>query len=121
MNGQDFSGKVYNTLRTASADRAEEWGEGTEGFSPSYFAVEMGGEVGEALNVVKKLERERIGAPGSRDTVEHLAEELADVIITAVNLANAYGIDLNSAVVNKFNATSEKVGLPHMLAGRIRL
>ena len=82
----------------------------------SFRGNELGGEVGEALNVIKKLERERHGWRGSRDTVEHLAEELADVVICADLVAITAGIDLDAAVVAKFNATSEKVGLPHRLA-----
>jgi NTP pyrophosphatase (non-canonical NTP hydrolase) len=51
--------------------------------SLAYKGNELAGEAGEACNVIKKLERERLGMPGSRDTVAHLAEELADVIICA--------------------------------------
>ncbi|OLP56789.1 hypothetical protein BJF92_12005 [Rhizobium rhizosphaerae] len=77
----------------------------------SFRAIELAGEAGEALNVVKKLERERQGWAGSRATLEQLAEELADVVICADLLALAAGIDLAVAVPRKFNATSEKVGL----------
>lgn len=44
-----------------------------------------------------------------------LAEELADVVICADLCAVSAGIDLGAAVVAKFNATSEKVGLTTML------
>ena len=101
---------TYQTLRAANTARQVEWANGDD--TPALFkATELGGEVGEALNVVKKLERERFGWKGSRDTVEHLAEELADIIICTDLLAMHYGIDLNAAVARKFNATSEKVGL----------
>ena len=60
---------------------------------------------------MKKLERERLGIAGSRDTVEHLAQELADVLITTDLIAAEYGIDLDQAVRDKFNADSEKMGL----------
>jgi NTP pyrophosphatase (non-canonical NTP hydrolase) len=79
--------------------------------TPTFCATELAGELGEACNVVKKLEREHLGLPGSRDTVEHLAEELADVIICVGLLANAYHIDLESVVPRKFNASSLKLGL----------
>lgn len=71
----------------------------------------MAGEVGEACNVIKKLERERHGWRGSRDTVDHLGDELADVIHTAILCAITAGIDLEPFVVAKFNSTSEKNGL----------
>src|SRR5690606_32982880 len=67
-------------------------------------------------NVIKKLERERLGIRGSRATTEMLAEELADVVICADLIAMDAGIDLDAAVAAKFNATSEKVGLPTRLS-----
>ncbi len=97
-------------LREANRIRSKEW-DGDIDLGPLFKAVELGGEVGEALNVVKKLERERLGVRGSRDTVEHLAEELADIIICTDLLAMRYDIDLIAATRAKFNATSDKVGL----------
>lgn len=99
-----------NTLREANLARQAEW-DPDDQITLSYRGNEMAGEVGEACNVIKKLERERMGIRGSRDTVAHLAEELADVIICADLIASAAGIDLDQAVRDKFNATSEKVGL----------
>lgn len=82
----------------------------------SFRGVELAGEVGEACNVIKKLERERLGWRGSRAMVDDLADELADVVICADLAAMAASVDLSAAVVRKFNATSDKVGLPHKLA-----
>lgn len=97
-------------LRAANTARQIEWANGAT-LSLSYKGNELAGEVGEACNVIKKLEREQLGMPGSRDSVEHLAEELADVIICVDLIAMDLGIDLMSAVRAKFNATSAKVGL----------
>ena len=105
---------VYANLREANVARQAAW-------CPeqipdlSFRGNELAGETGEVCNVVKKLERERLGWRGSRDTVAHLAEELADVVICADLVALSAGIDLDAAVEAKFNATSEKVGLPHRL------
>ncbi len=106
---------TYTTLREANVARQAAW---CPDQLPdlSFRGNELGGEVGEALNVIKKLERERHGWRGSRDTVDHLAEELADVVICTDLVAITAGIDLDAAVRSKFNATSEKVGLPHRLA-----
>jgi NTP pyrophosphatase (non-canonical NTP hydrolase) len=82
----------------------------------SFRGNELGGECGEAQNVIKKLERERHGWRGSRATLDDLAQELADVVICADLCAVTAGIDLGAAVVAKFNATSEKVGLKTMLS-----
>lgn len=101
---------TYATLREANIARQAEWDVGNQ-LSLAFRGNELAGEAGEACNVIKKLERERLGIRGSRDTVEHLAEELADVIICADLIAMHEGIDLEAAVARKFNATSEKVGL----------
>lgn len=99
-------------LHAANKARQTEW---CEGGAPepdlAFRGNELAGETGEACNVIKKLERERHGWRGSRATPEQLAEELADVVICADLCAVTAGIDLGAAVVAKFNATSEKVGL----------
>lgn len=101
---------VYTTLRAANVARQLEWD--NEGrIDAAYRGNELAGEVGEACNVIKKLERERRGIRGSRATVAELADELADVVICADLIAMQYGIDLDAAVARKFNATSEKVAL----------
>jgi len=97
-------------LRDANKTRQAEW-DPSDQITLGFRGLELGGEVGEAQNVIKKLERERMGIRGSRDTLEHLAEELADVVICADLVAMHAGVDLANAVQAKFNATSEKVGL----------
>lgn len=100
----------YTTLRDANIARQEEWTQGAQ-ISLSYKGNELAGEVGEACNVIKKIEREAHGMPGSRATYADLADELADVLICADLIALAAGIDLDAAVRRKFNMTSDKVGL----------
>lgn len=102
------------TLQKAHVVRQEEWCPDQKP-DLSFRGNEMAGEVGEACNVIKKLERERHGWRGSRATKEQLAEELADVIHTAVLCSITAGIDIAPAVVAKFNATSEKNGLSTFL------
>lgn len=99
-----------NHLRRANTVRQIEWDSGNQ-ITAAYRGNELAGEVGEACNVIKKLERERMGIKGSRDTVEHLAQELADIIICVDLIAMQYGIDLGTATIHKFNETSDKVGL----------
>ena len=111
--------KYHHTLRAASVARNIEWANGVQ-LDASFWGVELAGEVGEACNVIKKLERERLGMRGSRATVDQLADELADVVICADLVAQHYDIDLDAAVQRKFNATSEKVGLRTRLAMRGR-
>lgn len=101
---------LLKKLREANKIRQIEW-TGGRNVSLSYRGNELAGETGEACNVVKKLEREILGWPGSRTTKEELGKELADVVICADLIAMDMGIDLGDAIVQKFNYTSEKVGL----------
>lgn len=110
--------KEYTDLALACAERSAAWvaASGQQIELPlSYWGNEMAGETGEACNVIKKLERERYGMPGSRAGLADLASELADVIITATNAANAAGINLTAEVSKKFNETSRKVGLDYFM------
>jgi NTP pyrophosphatase (non-canonical NTP hydrolase) len=97
-------------LRVANSARAYEWTADVP-ISAAFRGNELAGEVGEACNVIKKLERARMGLAGGGGSLEHLAEELADVIICADLIGMHYGIDLGPAVRDKFNKTSVKVGL----------
>ncbi|WP_421416497.1 MazG-like family protein [Agrobacterium tumefaciens] len=74
----------------------------------SFRGNELAGEVGEACNVIKKLERERHGWRGSRASMEDLKAEVADVIHCATLVAITAGFDLERAVISKFNETSQK-------------
>ena len=47
----------YRTLREANVARQREW-DPSDKIMPAYRGNELAGEVGEACNVVKKLERE---------------------------------------------------------------
>lgn len=108
-------GLTLSDLQRSHIERQEEWCPDQKP-DLSFRGNELGGECGEAQNVIKKLERERHGWRGSRDTVEHLAEELADVIHCAVLVAITAGIEIEPAVIAKFNSTSEKNGLRTLLA-----
>lgn len=103
-------------LRKANIKRNIEWVSDAEPPSLSFRGNELAGEVGEACNIIKKLERVRLGMRGSRASKEELAQELADVIICTDLLAMDAGIDLNQAVIDKFNATSEKYNLDTKLS-----
>lgn len=100
-----------NQLRTANIERDIEWCNGEEPLSICFRATELAGEVGEACNIIKKIERERLGLVGTRASMEELADELADVIICTDLIAMDLGVDLGEAIRNKFNKTSEKYNL----------
>ncbi|MBP5855695.1 MazG-like family protein [Marivibrio halodurans] len=105
----------YNSIR------CREWQgpNGIASWSLSDWAVEMAGETGEACNIVKKMNRIRDDVERSNEDSQELhrklADELADVVISASLLALRAGINLDRAVVEKFNATSKKNGLTSVI------
>lgn len=72
------------------------------------------GELGEAANIIKKLNRARDGIPGNSDTQEKLremlADELADTYIYLDLLIQAAGFNVEAIVESKFQKTSAKIG-----------
>src|ERR1051326_2562917 len=101
-NSSELTG--LRALRRANIERQAAWCP-DEVPDLMFRTNELAGETGEVCNVAKKLERERKGWRGTRDTTEHLAEELADVVICADLVAINAGINLDEAVIAKFNAT----------------
>jgi NTP pyrophosphatase (non-canonical NTP hydrolase) len=97
-------------LRQGNFQRDASWSHPNTRPSASFRACELAGEVGEACNIIKKLERERMGMKGSRATQQELMDELADIVICVDLIAMDYKIDLLQAIREKFNATSNKYG-----------
>jgi NTP pyrophosphatase (non-canonical NTP hydrolase) len=83
-------------------------------WSLSDWMTAVAGEVGEAANVVKKLNRVRDGIPGNTETEaelrEQLGEEIADAVIYLDLLAQAAGFDLETIRDAKFAKVSAKIG-----------
>ena len=69
---------------------------------PSYWGCAIAGEVGEACNLIKKLERD------GKDINSELAYELADIFIYTELIARYFGIDLEEAVKCKINIVNNK-------------
>lgn len=109
MDFKEFS--VRNKLRC----------EATNGFnhklldwSLSDWMVAVTGEIGEAANIVKKLNRVRDGITGNSETPaalhDMLEDEIADAFIYLDLLAQSQGFYLEDAVLKKFQKTSDKIG-----------
>jgi NTP pyrophosphatase (non-canonical NTP hydrolase) len=106
---------TFGSLRVANVVRCNTIFHPLESWSPCDWATALAGEVGEACNQIKKLRRLEDGIkpnPGDADTppqyIENIAEELADAVIYADLLAARLGIDLELAVVSKFNKVSKQ-------------
>lgn len=99
----------FKILRAANVAREKLW-DPQKKCDLSFLGNALAGEVGEACNVIKKLERARLGLRGKRANITQLAEELGDVIIYLDILAERVGIDLWLAVRDKFNSSSLEIG-----------
>ena len=110
----------FNDLRRANVSRCSKWHPGgVSDWSLSDWAVATAGEMGEACDVVKKLNRCRDGLVGNKMSEEELRDalgkELADVAIYLDLLAEAAGVDLGEAIRAKFNEVSERNGFTDRL------
>lgn len=120
-------GLTFNQLRGANVRRLPEFknpkgevahakADGSD-WSPLEWGGATGGEMGELLNLLKKLRR---GDAGLDDIIddkgvkltlrEAIAKECADVVCYLDHTANQVGVDLGEAVRAKFNEVSERVG-----------
>lgn len=72
------------------------------------------GELGEAANIIKKIERGDLTLDQARPM---LAAELADTVTYLDLLAQRAGINLGDATRDKWNVVSERVGVPLRILG----
>lgn len=116
MNLKEFS--ALNKLRCESDDgfchKIEDW-------SLSDWMTAVLGELGEAANIIKKLNRVRDGMGDLNKESElalrtALADELADADIYLDLLYQRAGIDRGRCIALQFNATSEKHDMPYTAA-----
>ncbi len=104
-------------LRRANIARDKEWIQDQK-FSLSFRGNELAGEVGEACNILKKLDREIMGIIGSRSNILELKEELADIIICVDLICMDLDIshrEVMQMVEEKFNKTSFQRNLKTMM------
>lgn len=83
-------------------------------WSGSDWMVAIVGEIGEAANLLKKLNRVRDGVPGNKQTPEEIrkkmASEIADAYIYLDLFCQAQGIDLEVEVNLAFDSKSQEIG-----------
>jgi NTP pyrophosphatase (non-canonical NTP hydrolase) len=89
------------------------------GWSSSDWMTALVGEVGEAANIVKKLNRYRDGVPGNKLTADELRDqlrkELGDVFVYLDLMAQSLGFSIADAAIEVFNAKSRNIGYPKTL------
>ena len=84
--------------------------------APAELGNLLGKHLGGVCNNIKKIERELRGYAGSRATPEQVLSSVRQLAHILHALAFRYGIDPQAVTEAKFNATSDKVGLPVHLA-----
>ena len=91
------------------------------GWSTSDWFLALSGELGEAANCAKKLNRVRDGIPGNTESPEALRaklhRELADTFIYLDLLCQQLGCDLSETVQQVFDAKSALIGYPKRIGG----
>jgi NTP pyrophosphatase (non-canonical NTP hydrolase) len=108
---------TFSDLQLANRQRCEHpegFNHPLSGWSLSDWMTATCGELGEAANVLKKLNRSRDGVRGNiisdSDLRKQFASELADTVIYLDLMAQAAGIDLGRSVAETFNARSRQIG-----------
>lgn len=115
--GYGTNGLTFNTLRGGNVARLPQFknrrgeqahseADGSD-WKLSAWSNATLGELGEAANLIKKIERNDLTLDDAR--VE-LGKEFADVVIYLDLLAYRAGINLGQAVMDKFNEVSKRVG-----------
>lgn len=119
MNLQEFS-----RINRERCESPEGFNHALNSWSTSDWFTATMGELGEAANVAKKLNRVRDGITGNDETPEELrvklGRELADTFIYLDLLAQSVGVDLSEVVADTFDAKSEKMRYPVRLASSVR-
>jgi NTP pyrophosphatase (non-canonical NTP hydrolase) len=114
--------RKFSILNRRRCEAANGFNHKLDAWSLSDWFTALTGEVGEAANIAKKLNRVRDRIPGNSETPEQLRAMLADEIADAYTyldlLAQSQGIDLENAVINKFERVSEKIGYVAMRLGK---
>lgn len=86
------------------------------GWSTSDWMTAMVGEVGEAANIIKKLNRYRDGVRGNKESeaelCDKLRKELGDVFVYLDLMCQSLGFTVADAAVDVFNRKSAEIGYP---------
>ena len=86
----------------ADVKHSNEW-------TPMEWGCALSGEVGELCNYLKKMRR------GDKIKKKKLAHEISDIMTYLSLLANKLDIDLEDAIIEKFNIVSKRWGSEYRL------
>lgn len=109
----------FAAINRARCEHPDGFAHTLDSWSLSDWIVAVTGELGEAANIAKKLNRVRDGIPGNDRSEAELRdsfrEEIADAFIYLDLIAQSQGFRLVDAVLEKFDKTSLKIGYPILM------
>ncbi len=87
-----------------------------QSLGPGYLALSVAGEAGELANLMKKLWRKNPGIGGpdgfalpEGEDRDRIADEIADIIMLCVVLANHLDIDVEAELIRKLKVIDERL------------
>lgn len=108
FRGFNSERNILGDLRRKNPERCKAFGHAVKDKSVLFWATELGGETGELLNWVKKMER----GDNIPDIKKYIAKEAGDIVVTLDLFCIHQDIDLQAAIVQKFNEVSDRVNSP---------
>lgn len=72
------------------------------------LAMSINIEAAELLEIFQWSDKKEAENKARFSNTEHMREELADILIYCINLANAYGIDISSCIIEKLQKNAKK-------------
>lgn len=104
----------FARMNRSRCESAKGFNQSLDSWSLSDWMLAVTGELGEAANYGKKLNRVRDGIPGNKENEAELRtafrKEIADTFVYLDLLAQSQGFDLETAVMEKFAEVSERIG-----------
>lgn len=96
--------RLATALETFAAER--DW---HQFHSPKNLVMALSGEVGELIEIFQWMSEDASKSAGSHPaTADKVREELADVLLYLVRLADVLGVDLNDAASKKLQLNTQK-------------
>ena len=115
----DLTFKQFSAINLARCESSQGFRHPINGWSLSDWMLATVGELGEAANIAKKLNRMRDGVPGNKESTAELEakfrREIGDTAVYLDLVAQSRGFTLVEAIIEVFNAKSIEVGFPVLI------
>jgi NTP pyrophosphatase (non-canonical NTP hydrolase) len=108
FDGLNTERNILGELRRKNPERCKAFGHSVNDMPVTFWATALAGETGELCNLIKKVER----GDFILDANGLIGREAADIIIYLDLLCYRLNIDLQAAIIQKFNEVSDRVKSP---------